>query len=272
MLFFEMSRDEKRAFLELQKHGPMTKKELSEALDIKPSTLGRILERLMAHDAVVEGECQTSAMGRKPYSYDVNYERKYLIGIDISRVRIAAVVCDIKMRVIDSTVCIEDIIKYGSSRELIEKMCRDVIAMLERNSVSVDEVIGAGVSMVGPVDRYTGCTQRVVGFPTDDWSNIPLGEMIKERIGCPVYVDNGAYAAVLYEYLYGVGRSYKRVAFVNSSFGIQTTTLSCAPPITMNRLWPTRRSCPPVSAASAEKGAASTATLPPAQSSEISGG
>ncbi len=221
MLFFNMSADEKRTFLELQKHGPMTKKELSESLDIKPSTLGRILERLMANGAVLEGEYQTTAMGRKPYSYDVNTEGKYVLGIDISRVKISAVVCDIKMRVIDSVISVEDIIKYGSSAELIDKMCRDIQAMLDRNSISTSELIGAGISMVGPVDRHTGCTQRVVGFPTHDWSNMPLGDMVRMRIGCPVYVDNGTYAAVLYEYLYGVGRPYKRVAFVNSSFGIR---------------------------------------------------
>ena len=110
MLFFNMSADEKRTFLELQKHGPMTKKELSESLDIKPSTLGRILERLMANGAVLEGEYQTTAMGRKPYSYDVNTEGKYVLGIDISRVKISAVVCDIKMRVIASVISVEDII------------------------------------------------------------------------------------------------------------------------------------------------------------------
>lgn len=222
----DLSGVEKQAYIHLQRDGAMTKKELQDRMGLKPSTMGRILETLMKSGLIEENVDQSvNSLGRKPYQYDIAHLGKYLLGIDISRIIFSVVLCDFKMKIIDSTE-LSGIIEYQSAMELIDKTCLLVSEMLERNGISTTDLLGAGVAMVGPVNRHTGCTERVEGFPTDDWSFLPLKDILSEKLGCPVYVDNGAEAAVVYEYIYGLGKKSRSVAFINSGMGIRSGFIS----------------------------------------------
>ena len=69
----------------LQKNGPITKLDISLITNLKLTTLIRIMQPLVDSGLVVESKIGESTGGRKPVLYDVNTNRFYIIGIDISR-------------------------------------------------------------------------------------------------------------------------------------------------------------------------------------------
>lgn len=223
----KMSIDEKNIFLKLQKDGPLTKKNLLDFTDYKPSTLNRIIISLMEQGAVVEIGQQKSTVGRKPSIFDVNVNEKYLLGIDISRRSLIGVLCDMKLRVLAS-IKMPLGIPFGDQRPvvLLPTFCSQVRQMLKEHNCRASDLLGAGVAMVGPVDRTNGKTQDVNTFLTSGWNNLELGNILSREFGCPVYVDNGAYAAVLVEYLYGAGRKHKSISFFNCGIGIRSGCIS----------------------------------------------
>ena len=222
----DITGEEKQAYILLQRNGAMTKKELQTMMNMKPSTMGRVLEALLEKGVITETtDLESNVLGRKPYKYDIAHLGKYLIGIDISRTEFNAVLCDFKINILDS-VRLFGVIEYNSAQALIDEICSMVLEMLRRNHIDMSDIIGVGVAMVGPVNRHTGCTGRVEGFPTDDWSRLPLRDILSDKLGCKVYVDNGAEMAVVYEYIYGLGKNCGRVAFINSGMGIRSGFIS----------------------------------------------
>ena len=227
MFLSGLNSDEKLIFQKLQKDGPLTKKVLLDLTGMGTSTLNRVIIALQEKEAIIEIGQQQSAVGRKPSIFDVNVGEKYLLGIDISRISLTAVLCDVKLRVLAS-IKMPLGIPFGDQRPvvLLPTFCAQIRQMLADNHCKSSDLLGAGVAMVGPVDRYTGTTQDVNTFLTPGWNDLALGDIFSRELECPVYVDNGAYAAALVEYLYGAGRDHKSVAFFSCGIGIRSGFIS----------------------------------------------
>jgi predicted NBD/HSP70 family sugar kinase len=221
----ELTNYEKDVFSKLQKEGPMTKKALLSYFDYKSSTLNRIILSLLRNGAIVEIGQEESSGGRKPSLFDIQLNHKYVIGIDLSRTYIYIAVYDLKMKLKTSdTVYIDDRNNY-TPRFAVDSIAQLLGELLSRCALTLDDILGAGVGMVGPVNRNSGMTGDLVGL-RDDWKNIPIQKMLETAIGCPVYIDNGAYAAVLAEYLYGKGKNYKSISYFNCEIGIRSGYIS----------------------------------------------
>lgn len=64
------------------------------------------------------------------------------------------------------------------------------------------------VSMTGQIDHKTQTTlARSNGYKLER-TQYPVGEVLREAVGCPVFVMNDANAAALGEAIYGAGRNY----------------------------------------------------------------
>ena len=78
--------------------------------------------------------------------------------------------------------------------------------------------IGLGVGAPGPLDPKAGI---VVDAPTlAGWQNVPLVEILSERLGLAVKLENDANAAALGEWRFGAGQGTQSMVFVTVSTGI----------------------------------------------------
>jgi glucokinase len=79
-------------------------------------------------------------------------------------------------------------------------------------------VIGIGVSSPGPLNPVTGV---IVAPPNlTGWHNVPLGDILHETFGVPVFVGNDANVAGLAETIMGAAQGYRHVIFMTVSTGI----------------------------------------------------
>lgn len=79
-------------------------------------------------------------------------------------------------------------------------------------------VSAIGVCAPGPLDPRRGVVLNPPGWP--GWRDIPLRDLLRERFGLPVVVDNDANAAGLAEVRFGAGRGYRSVLYLTLSTGI----------------------------------------------------
>ncbi|MBA3871545.1 MAG: ROK family protein [Chloroflexota bacterium] len=79
-------------------------------------------------------------------------------------------------------------------------------------------VTGIGVSSPGPLNPITGV---IVAPPNlKGWHNVPLGDILHETFGVPVYIGNDANVAGLAETIMGAAQGYRHVIFMTVSTGI----------------------------------------------------
>ena len=79
------------------------------------------------------------------------------------------------------------------------------------------EAIAVGVASPGPLDPYTGTVLYAANLR---WSDVPLRDLLNQRLGLPVCVGNDANLAALGEQRYGAGRGVRDLAYVTISTGI----------------------------------------------------
>ena len=79
------------------------------------------------------------------------------------------------------------------------------------------DVTGIGVGAPGPLERERGI---VVTTPNLGWTNFPLRDVIAERTGIPVRIDNDANCATLGEWWLGAARGANNVIGMTIGTGI----------------------------------------------------
>ncbi len=101
---------------------------------------------------------------------------------------------------------------------VIARMVAGVGRALEAAGVATGDVAGIGIGAPGPLDIPRGLLTEPPNLP--GWHDVPLRQIIEERIGLPTCLENDANAAGIGEYLYGAGRGTRNMVYVTVSTGI----------------------------------------------------
>jgi glucokinase len=86
-----------------------------------------------------------------------------------------------------------------------------------RRKVPDAEIVGVGVGAPGPLDTKSGI---VLLTPNLGWVNLPLRQIIHERLGLPAVLDNDANCAVLGEWWMGAARGSRNAIGITIGTGI----------------------------------------------------
>lgn len=87
--------------------------------------------------------------------------------------------------------------------------------VIESSGVSPSSI---AVSIGGPVDSATGTVLSPPNLP--GWDEIPLRQLLQDRLGLPVHVEHDAKAGVLAEHYFGIGRGVDNLVFLTVGTGI----------------------------------------------------
>ena len=79
------------------------------------------------------------------------------------------------------------------------------------------EILGVGVGAPGPLDTRSGV---VLLTPNLGWVNLPLRQIIRDRLGLPAELDNDANCAVLGEWWVGAARGCRHAIGITIGTGI----------------------------------------------------
>jgi glucokinase len=86
-----------------------------------------------------------------------------------------------------------------------------------RRTVPGAEIVGVGVGAPGPLDTRSGV---VLLTPNLGWVNLPLRQIIRDRLGLPAALDNDANCAVLGEWWVGAARGTRNAIGLTIGTGI----------------------------------------------------
>ncbi len=87
-----------------------------------------------------------------------------------------------------------------------------------------DDLIGIGVSSPGPLNPTTGVVIAPPNLP--GWNNVPLGDLIAQEFGLPVFIGNDANVAALAESSKGAAQGCRHVVYITVSTGIGSGIIS----------------------------------------------
>ena len=100
-----------------------------------------------------------------------------------------------------------------SEDEIVEDLARE----LQEAKNARPGVLAAGLGIPATIDHDRGLAIHAVNLTITD---VPIRDLMQERVGLPVFVDNDANLAALAEHLYGAGRGAQDVVMLTIGTGI----------------------------------------------------
>ncbi len=100
-----------------------------------------------------------------------------------------------------------------SEDELVELLVREVNEAREARP----DAVAVGLGIPATIDHDSGVAVSAVNLPL---ANLPIRDLVSERVGLPVFVDNDANVAALAEYLYGAAEGKPNTVMLTVGTGI----------------------------------------------------
>jgi glucokinase len=139
-------------------------------------------------------------------------ERGWILGFDIGGTKTAVVAGTAEGTVLDRLVSASD--AAGGFGPMWERMT----AAADRLTAARGQPRAIGVSIGGPLDHARGIVLSPPNLP--GWDRIPLGDLLGERFGVPVYVEHDAKSGLLAEWLFGAAQGCSDAIFLTLGTGL----------------------------------------------------
>lgn len=156
--------------------------------------------------------------GRQTLPKTINAEvffMKYRIGIDLGGTNIVAALLDDNYTILSKSEC-----KTNLPRRA-EPVCDDMANLARETAskanISFDDILSVGIGSPGIINQKTGVIEYSCNF---NYHNVPLKELMEQRLNKKVYVENDANAAAVGEFIAGAGKGVSNMVLITLGTGV----------------------------------------------------
>ncbi|MFE9922595.1 ROK family transcriptional regulator [Streptomyces sp. NPDC005774] len=195
---------------------PTSRQELAAATGLSLATVATLVGELLDLGMITEVGFEDSAGGRPRGLVAVDAAGGALIGVDLAETYVRVELFDLALNVLARA---DEEMRPGGNRpeQVVDQVASAVGSVVERAGIEPARVLGAGVSVPGQVDRATGVCEYA---PNWDWHDVPLQDLLAERISHPLYLDNPLRACAVAELWFGAARGHGDAVVVNLGTGV----------------------------------------------------
>lgn len=139
----------------------------------------------------------------------------YRIGVDLGGTNIVAGVVDDDYNILSKAS-----VKTNAPREaglIMDDITKVVFEALKASEIPLGEIVSVGVGTPGTVNKGNGLIEFANNL---EFNKVPAKQMLEERIGKTVYLENDANAAALGEAVAGAGRGTKDFIAITLGTGV----------------------------------------------------
>lgn len=178
--------------------GPISRAEVARTTGLTRTTVSDLVSTLLRVGLTREMGRGPSTGGKAPILLEVTDDARHLVGLDLGEKVFRGAIVDLRGEIVESfSLPVED----RDGQEALEL----VLALVERLvGAATRPILGIGIGTAGLIDTQLGTVLEAVNL---DWRDVPLGDLVRERTGLPVYVVNDSQATALAEHVFGGPRT-----------------------------------------------------------------
>ncbi len=139
----------------------------------------------------------------------------YRLGIDLGGTNIVAGVVDEDYKIISKASCKTAVPRPES--EICDSMAEVAKKAIEKAKLTMEDIDSIGIGVPGAVNPKTGVIEYSANLFFHNWEVV---EMMEERLGKKVRIENDANAAALGEYLAGSAKGAKNAVAITLGTGV----------------------------------------------------
>ena len=193
-------------------NGSSTLTDLSKELDLSVPTVTKFVMEMCDEGFIIDyGKLETSG-GRHPNLYGLNPESGYFVGVDIKKFAINIGMINFKGDMMEKKLNIP--YQFDNTPEALDELCRIIASFIHHTRVEKEKVLNICVNISGRVNPESGYSFSIFNF-----SERPLADILSEKTGFKVCIDNDTRAMAYGEYMQGCVKGEKNIIFLNLSWG-----------------------------------------------------
>lgn len=187
--------------------------ELSKELNLSVPTIAKVIAEMCDDGYIINCGKMDTGKGRSPAIYGLAPESGYFVGVDLMNDGLNLGLMNFKGDLVKIDMGVP--YQYSNSQEGLDELCACVTDFIDQLDIAKERILTVGVNIPGRVNPEMGHS-----FSRFNFDERPLVELMAEKIGCMVYVDNDTRSMTYGEMTKGVVKGEKDVIFVNLSWGI----------------------------------------------------
>jgi predicted NBD/HSP70 family sugar kinase len=192
-------------FDSIRAEGNISRKELAARTGLTSPAITNIVNELLRQKYVVENGYEASSGGRKATILSLNPGAGNIIGLSLTATSINAVITDFKADIRDEIHI--DIDSAQGHVATIDKIVETIGAIIKKQGLEASRVRGIGLVTPGPIDVVNGIVINPPNLP--GWRDVPLKDIVRERVGIPVEFEKETAASALCEHWFGKAKDSK---------------------------------------------------------------
>jgi predicted NBD/HSP70 family sugar kinase len=195
----------------------ISRAQLAEMTGLNPATITHITRDLLHQGLIEEAGQGESRGGRRSSLLKIYSEGGYIIAVRISRHNIQGILTDLDLQKMVRKTITSSSLSYPIDIT-IYALLELIHDLIEQSGVDRRKILGIGICAPGPLDARRGVLIAPPNFP--GWPSTPIREIVENKTGFPVFLDNDANAAALAEKWFGGGRDWENFVFILGEDGI----------------------------------------------------
>jgi predicted NBD/HSP70 family sugar kinase len=194
--------------------GPIDRARIARHINLSPATVTTITADLISEGLVFEKEPGDSRGGRRPILLAINPKGAYVVGIKLTETRAIAALTDLEATILAKR---SSDLSTPDPETAIDLMAQLTNSLLEDAGIPSEKLIGVGVGLAGIVDFQKGILRQGTYL---GWRNLPVRNLLREKINAEVYVDNDVNTLTLAEVWFGCGQGIENFLTVTVGRGV----------------------------------------------------
>ncbi|MBC7250669.1 MAG: ROK family transcriptional regulator [Anaerolineae bacterium] len=195
--------------------GPISRTEIGRLSGLSPATVSEITADLIAEGLIYEKAAGDSTGGRPPILLDLNHDAAYVIGLKLAERQISAALTDIEATILCTLTA--PVSGLNSVERAIEELTGVIERVIAESSVPRQRITGVGIGLAGVIDAERGLCRY---SPILGWRDVPLEQLLEERIDIPVRIDNDVNTLAMAEKWFGAGQGVDDFLVVTVGRGV----------------------------------------------------
>lgn len=214
----------RRVFAYILKYRPVSRADISLALDKTAMSVKRAMEPLEEAGLIVECGIGKSSGGRKPILYTVDADHYFIGAVNISTTYCEIAVMNLRMEIL----AIRDfsLNPHSQPDHVMDRITESFYNQLTELHLDKSQILGVGVSVFSSLNRESGKLIRpIILYLNESWVDYPIVSELEQRMGLLIETEKGTNAAAMLEYNYGKAKNSQRMLYILCAMNIRSAVV-----------------------------------------------
>lgn len=193
--------------------GSSTITDLAKELDLSIPTVTKFITEMGEEGYINDYGKLETAGGRHPSLYGLNPDSGYFVGVEILKEVVNIGLINFKGDLMEIKMNIPHI--FDSSKASLDELSFIITDFIHSLTINQNNILNINFNIAGRVNPESGYSYNKYNF-----DNRPLANVLRERLGYHVTIDNDTRAMAFGEFMQGIVENEKDIIFVNVSWGL----------------------------------------------------